>query len=63
MAAQRAATDTYRACYAQRGYQEFKLTPEQRRHLGTLKGGSNEYLQYLADIGTDPAMLRSPAGQ
>lgn len=62
MAAQRVATDTYRSCYAQRGYQEFKLTPEQRQHLGALKSGTNEYLQYLADIGTDPAMLkRSPA--
>src|SRR4029077_4063048 len=51
MAAQRAATDTYRTCYVQHGYQEFNLTPEQRRHLGTLKRGTNEYLEYLADIG------------
>jgi Spy/CpxP family protein refolding chaperone len=63
MAAQRVRTDTYRSCYVQRGYQEFKLTPEQRSHLGTLKSGSNEYLQYLADIGTDPKLLKSPADQ
>jgi hypothetical protein len=61
MAAQRAATDTYRTCYVQLGYQEFKLTAEQRQHLGTLKSGSNEYLQYLADIGTNPAMLKGTA--
>jgi hypothetical protein len=60
MAAKRVATDTYRSCYSQRGYQEFKLTPEQRRHLGTLESGSNEFLQYIADIGTDPAKLGSP---
>jgi hypothetical protein len=59
MAAQRVATDTYRTCYVQRGYQEFRLTPEQRQHLGALKSGSNEYLQYLADIGTDPAKFRA----
>jgi hypothetical protein len=58
MAAKRLATDTYRACYLKRGYQEFKLTAGQRQRLAELKSGSNEYLQYLADIGTDPAMLK-----
>jgi hypothetical protein len=57
MSAQRRATDSLRSCFAQNGYQEFSLTPEQRRHLGALKNGSNEYLAYLAEIGTDPASL------
>jgi hypothetical protein len=63
MSAQRRATDAFRNCYVQRGYQEFALTPEQRRHLGSLKSGTSEYLAYLAEIGTDPSMPRSPAGQ
>jgi hypothetical protein len=52
MAAKRAATDAYRKCYTGRGYQEFKLAPEQRKHLGELKPGTNEYLEYLAEIGS-----------
>ncbi len=59
MAAQRIRNDTLRNCYVERGYHEFKLTPEQRAHLGTLEKGSNEYLQYISDIATDPALLKS----
>jgi len=59
MAAQRQSVDTLRSCYVKRGYQEFRLTPEQRRHLGSLEKGSNAYLQYLSDIATDPALLES----
>jgi len=55
MSAKRRATDSFRTCYVEHGYQEFKLTPEQRRHLGALKGGTSEYLAYLAEIGTAPA--------
>jgi len=54
MAASRLRTEAFKTCYVERGYQEFKLTPEQRQHLGTLKKGTNEYLQYLAEIGTAP---------
>ena len=32
-----------------------------RRHLASLERGSNEYLAYLAEIGTDPAALKEPA--
>jgi hypothetical protein len=63
MAAQRMRTEALKSCYVERGYQEFKLTPEQRQHLGTLKKGTNEYLQYLAEIGTSPAAARSTVAQ
>jgi len=59
MAAQRIRNDTLRTCYTERGYHEFRLTPEQRAQLGSLEKGSNEYLQYLSDIATDPALLKS----
>jgi hypothetical protein len=59
MTAQRIRNDTLRSCYTERGYHEFKLSPEQRAHLGTLEKGSNEYLQYLSDIATDPALLKT----
>jgi len=59
MAAQRRSVDTLRSCYLERGYQEFRLTPEQRKRLGSLEKGSNAYLQYLSDIATDPALPRS----
>ena len=61
MAASRARTDALKICYVDLGYQEFALTPEQRQHLGTLKKGTNEYLQYLAEIGTSTALPKSPA--
>jgi len=63
MAAARLRTDALRSCYAERGYQEFKLTPVQRQQLGTLKRGTNEYLQYLAEIGTAPGAAKSPVAQ
>lgn len=61
MAAQRMRADALKSCYVERGYQEFKLTPEQRAHLGTLEKGSNAYLQYLSGIATDPALLKNNA--
>jgi len=63
MAAQRQRTEALRSCYVERGYSEFKLTPEQRLHLGTLKKGTNEYLQYLAEIGTAPSVAQSPVAK
>jgi len=60
MASQRARNEALQSCYVERGYMEFRLTPEQRQHLGTLKRGTNEYLQYLAEIGTSPALAKSP---
>jgi hypothetical protein len=56
MAAQRASTEALKKCYAERGYQEFKLAPGQRRHLASLERGSHEYLAYLAEIGSSPAV-------
>lgn len=61
MTAQRLRTHALKSCYMERGYQEFKLSSEQRAHLGSLEKGSTEYLQYLSDIGTDPALLKSNA--
>ena len=61
MVAQRASAETLKKCYADHGYREFKLAPEQRRHLASLERGSNEYLAYLAEIGSDPAVLGAPA--
>jgi hypothetical protein len=63
MTAQRQRTEALKSCYVERGYSEFKLTPEQRTHLGTLKKGTNEYLQYLAEIGTDPSVAKSTVAQ
>jgi hypothetical protein len=60
MAASRARSEALKSCYSGLGYQEFKLTPEQRAHLGTLKKGTNEYLQYLAEIGTSTKLPSSP---
>jgi hypothetical protein len=59
MSAQRRSVDMLKSCYVKRGYQEFRLTPEQRKRLGSLEKGSNAYLQYLSDIATDPALLRN----
>ena len=59
MAASRARSEALKSCYSELGYQEFKLTPEQRVRLGTLKKGTNEYLQYLAEIGTSTAVVKS----
>jgi hypothetical protein len=64
MTAQRLRSEALKSCYVERGYQEFTLTPEQRQRLGALKKGTNEYLQYLAEIGTDPAVAdRMVAGK
>jgi hypothetical protein len=59
MAAKRRHADALRSCYADRGYHEFTLTPEQQAHLASLEKGSNEYLQYLSDIATDPTLLNN----
>jgi len=54
MAAQRLRADALKGCFVEHGYKEFTLSAEQRAHLGTLKPGTNEYLQYLAEIGANP---------
>ncbi|HEY5809342.1 MAG TPA: hypothetical protein VIT67_15315 [Povalibacter sp.] len=54
---QRARTELLKECLTQRGYKEFRLTPEQRKHLETLPQGSEERRNYLYKLGTDPAIL------
>ena len=61
IAATRAKSVALNSCYAERGYKEFKLTAEQRAKLGSLQPGSNEYLQYLSQIGADPAVVNAQA--
>ena len=61
IAATRAKATALNSCYAERGYKEFKLTAEQRAKLGSLQPGSNEYLQYLSQIGADPAIVNAQA--
>jgi hypothetical protein len=58
MAVQRLRADALKSCFVERGYQEFRLSPQQRQHLASLKPGTNEYLQYLAEIGADPAVIK-----
>ncbi len=57
IAASRAKAQAMKSCYVQRGYTEFKLTPEQRAKLGSMQPGSNEYLLYLSEIGADPSVV------
>ena len=61
IAATRAKAVALNACYTERGYKEFKLTAEQRAKLGSMQPGSNEYLQYLSQIGADPAVVNAQA--
>ena len=57
IAASRAKANAMKSCYVQRGYKEFTLTAEQRAKLGSMQTGSNEYLQYLAEIGADASIV------
>lgn len=59
--ASHAKANAMKSCYVERGYKEFKLTPEQRAKLSTMQVGSNEYLQYLSTIGADPAVVNAQA--
>lgn len=49
---------TLNACLAERGYQPFRLSREQRRHLRRLREGSTERRAYLHSLGSDPSVLR-----
>jgi len=48
-------------CLKGRGYVRFKLTPQQRHHLGQLHLGSVERHSYLYQLGTDAGVLSSQA--
>ncbi|HEY5760224.1 MAG TPA: hypothetical protein VIU34_30585 [Steroidobacter sp.] len=63
IAASRAKVMAMKSCYVQRGYKEFTLTPEQRAKLGSLQPGSNAYLQYLAEIGADAAVVSAQSAK
>lgn len=59
MALQRARSDALRSCLVNRGYVEFRLTPEQRKQLAALPEGSNERREYLHKLGSDPEVLKT----
>ena len=44
-------------CLTERGYRQFRLTAEQKRHLRRLERGSNERRAYLHSLGSDPQIL------
>ena len=57
MAARLQRESTYKGCLIGRGYQEYRLTSEQRAHLSSLKTGSKEYHEYLYSLGADGQVL------
>jgi hypothetical protein len=61
MAEQKQRTEALKSCLVKRGYTEFRLTPEQRQHLATLKEGSDERREYLHKLASDPAVIKSGA--
>ena len=61
IAAQKARTERLKGCLVERGYTEFTLTPEQRKHLESLPQGSDERRDYLYKLGTDPQVLQQQA--
>lgn len=58
MQLKQARMETVRKCLVERGYTEFELTPEQRSELAQLKPGSQERLDYLYKLGTNPEFLK-----
>jgi hypothetical protein len=46
-------------CLTERGYVRFKLTEDQREHLGELRTGSDERHHYLHSIASNSANLES----
>ena len=61
LSAKRAQKLNLERCLASRGYRQFKLTPEQAKHLATLPEGSVERRTYLHSIGSDPAVIAGQA--
>jgi hypothetical protein len=59
MQAKKLQAETFQHCLAERGYQEFTLTDDQRAKLATFKVGSNEYHEYLYSLGADPKVVAS----
>ncbi|KRA82773.1 hypothetical protein [Altererythrobacter sp. Root672] len=48
-------------CLTERGYVKFRLTEDQREHLGMLRSGSDERHHYLHSIASNSAALESQA--
>ena len=59
LAKARARTDAMHACLVNRGYTEFRLTPEQRAALAKLPEGSQERREYLHKLASDPEVLKA----
>lgn len=59
MRLKQARVDALKSCLVERGYTEFELTPAQRAELARLPQGSQERLDYLYKLGTDPNVLKS----
>jgi hypothetical protein len=57
MTAQRAKAEALKSCLTQRGYRQFALTPQQQAHIATLRKGSDEHLEFLYSLGSDPAVV------
>ena len=63
MNARRLRAEAFKGCLAGKGYREFTLTAEQRARLAALEQGSNEHLEFLYRLGTDPTNLAARAPQ
>jgi len=61
MAAQRARSEALKTCLVGRGYQEFSLTAEQRTQLAAFRKGSNEYHEYLYQLGSNAEVITRQA--
>jgi hypothetical protein len=48
-------------CLSDHGYLRFRLTDDQRKHLGKLKAGSDARHDYLYRLASDPAILAAQA--
>lgn len=59
MQLKQARVETVRRCLVERGYTEFELSPEQRAELAQLPQGSEQRLDYLYKLGTNPDFVKS----
>lgn len=57
MAEQRARAESLRSCLVERGYRQIALSEEQVSQLAKLPKGSEEHLEYLYAISSDPEIV------
>ena len=57
MAEKRARAEAFRTCIVERGYREFTLTKEQQAELARHRKGTDEHVEYLYTLGSDPAVV------